>query len=105
LLYYWADRVTFCIEESILKEVDCDDSGEIKEFVGCKIAYNAEMRTLKLHSRCLYRAMKMSSILQLGMKSQRLLVCHSKHCSLAQNRFYKESGIPISDQALGNSCI
>jgi hypothetical protein len=48
LLYYWADRVTFCIEENILKEVDCDDSGEIKEFVGCKIAYNAEMRTLVL---------------------------------------------------------
>jgi hypothetical protein len=36
------------LKKNILKEVDCDDSGEIKEFVGCKIAYNTEMKSLKI---------------------------------------------------------
>jgi hypothetical protein len=31
-----------------MKEVECDDGGEIQEFVGYKIAYNTEKRSLKI---------------------------------------------------------
>jgi hypothetical protein len=36
------------LKNEIMSKMDCDDGGEVKEFVGCKIEYNRAEKWLKL---------------------------------------------------------
>jgi hypothetical protein len=75
------------LKENIMKEVECDDSGEIQEFVGCKIDHDKEKRSMKITQPVLLQSFKDEFGVETG------------------NEVPKTPGIPYKALRLGNEPI